>query len=304
MSTYVPEIWTAERVRSVLPPRRPDSHKGTYGSVLAAAGSPGMMGAAVFACRGAYASGAGLVRAVIPREGSTALTVAVPEAVQLLYGSEEELETLALPASTAALVGPGLGKNRALFHRILDGLETAVPLVIDADGLNLLAEEGSLDRPGVILTPHVGEAARLVGCTTAEIMKDVPGAALALARKYRAVVALKCWRTMIASPSGRLAENHTGNPGMSTGGSGDVLAGLIAGLAGGYPHPAPEEREETLYRIASAGVWLHGAAGDAAAAKKGIYALVASDIADALRPDLLTELPALQKAGSLPVQLL
>ena len=289
MDPYVPEIWTAERVRAVLPPRRADSHKGTYGSVLVAAGSPGMMGAAVFACRGAYASGAGLVRAVIPREGSTALTVCMPEAVQLPYADSAELEAMELPVSTAALVGPGIGRNRALFRKILGSLKENVPLVIDADGLNLLAEEGKLDRPCTVLTPHVGEAARLAGRTTAEIMEDIPGAARALAQKYRAVVALKCWRTVIASPSGKLAENLTGNPGMSTGGSGDVLAGLIAGLAGGYPPLKPEDGEDTLYAVTAAGVWLHGAAGDAAAAKKGIYALLASDIADALRPDLLTE---------------
>lgn len=261
-----------------LPPRQIDSHKGTYGKVLVTAGSPGMMGAAVFAAKAAYHTGAGLVRTVIPQKESAVMTLSVPEAVQILYDDPAQVKIT--PDVTAAVVGPGLGNHEELFFQILRELPEEVPLVVDADGLNILARHGGMHRSGMILTPHMGEAARLSGRSAKELLADLPAAAVSLARQYEAAVVLKGAATVTADPWGRIAMNTTGNPGMSTAGSGDVLAGTIAGLCA-------QQRDGDLWKMAACGVWLHGRAGDRAAEEVGQYALTASDIIRFLRPDHL-----------------
>lgn len=269
-------ILDAEDVRRWLPPRRPDSHKGTYGKILIAAGSPGMMGAAVFAARSAYHMGAGLVRVMIPESQSAVMSISVPEVVQLLYSDPEQVR---VPKdTTAVLVGPGLGANEALWNRIMDETPSDIPLIVDADGLNLLAAHPEKRHPRMILTPHMGEASRLSGKTTAELYADLIASARELAVRYQAVVVLKNASTVTADPQGRVCINTNGNPGMSTAGSGDVLAGAIAGLCG-------QNRDADLWKMAAAGVWLHGRAGDVAVRSTGQYALMASDIVNFLRPD-------------------
>lgn len=263
----------------LLPPRRRDSHKGTYGKALVIAGSPGMMGAAIFAASAAYRMGCGLVRALIPEQGSVAMTVRAPEAVQILYGKTTEI---ILPKdSTAALIGPGLGRNEALFRHCMEALDPKIPLIVDADGLNLLAEHPEWGREGMILTPHMGEASRLARKPVEELYQDLPRAAVDLARQYRSVVVLKNASTVTADPEGRVAVNVTGNPGMSTAGSGDVLAGILAGLFA--------QSGEDPWKLAALGAWLHGRAGDRAAVEKGQYAMTASDLLDFLRPDFLIQ---------------
>ena len=272
----------AEDAARLLPPRRADSHKGTYGKILAVAGSAGMMGAAIFAVCAAYHTGAGLVRALIPATESLAMTLGAPEAVQILYRGPEEAAVS--EDASCVLAGPGLGYNPQLLMRIFQSTPTEIPLILDADALNFLAQDQEArtiieKRAGnTVLTPHMGEASRLYGQKIADLYKDLPGTARKLAAQYQSVVVLKNASTVIASPDGRIAVNQTGNAGMSTAGSGDVLAGTIAGLCG---------QGGALWENAVLGVWLHGKAGDAAAAEKGMYALTASDLTEFLQPDRL-----------------
>lgn len=319
--------YSKKDIRRILPARSADSHKGTYGKLLVAAGSPGMMGAAVFAASAAYRAGAGLVNTVIPAEEGQTMTLAVPEAVQTRYKDSagcadqqaraNDLTQLRLPECSAAVVGPGLGKNVALLRKVL---AMRVPTVVDADALNLIAADPSILKESrvdsvakdfasdagncpdnspdnavrLIFTPHMGEAARLSGKTVAELYQDLPGNAAELAKRFHAVVVLKNASTVIADPEGRICVNRTGNNGMSTAGSGDVLAGTIGGLlaqaaSGGLDGTGSKSAAERLFELACAGVWLHGKAGDAAAKRTGYYALTASDLVRYMRPDRLVK---------------
>lgn len=264
------------------PPARPaESHKGTYGSVLIVAGSTGMSGAAVLSGLGALRSGAGLV------------FLAVPEAIQsIVAGHEPSYLTIGLPcddrgriAGDAALivrqaaseksaiaVGPGLGQSEALRSMVHEWYENCqVPMVVDADGLNALATSkqslGTKSGPR-ILTPHPGEFARLIGRTTSEVQEHRETLAVEFAAKHQLVLVLKGHGSIITDGV-RVAVNQTGNSGMSTGGSGDVLTGLIVGLlAQGMPP----------YEAARLGVHLHGLAGDLAAEQLSEPGLIASDL--------------------------
>jgi NAD(P)H-hydrate epimerase len=285
------------------PPARPaDSHKGTYGSALIVAGSTGMSGAAILSGLGALRSGAGLV------------FLAVPEAVQsTVAGHEPSYLTIGLPCDdrgriagdagiivsqaasekSAVAVGPGLGQSEALQSMVREWYATCeVPMVIDADGLNLLAttklDSGKKAAPR-ILTPHPGEFARLIGRTTHEVQEHREPLAVEFAAKHQLILVLK-GRGTIITDGDRVAVNQTGNSGMSTGGSGDVLTGLIVGLlAQGLPP----------YQSARLGVHVHGLAGDLAAAQLTEPGLIASDL-----PKFLPEAwKQLQSQGPLaPVQ--
>lgn len=226
-----------------------------------------MMGAAAFTASAAYRVGAGLVRCLIPEQGSAAMTARVPEAVQILYRDEE---TPLLPEdSTAVLSDRVLEKTRHV-HHCMKNVPQETPLVVDADGLNLLAKHPEWGRAGMILTPHMGEASRLSHKPVEELYEDLPRSAQELARQYQSIVVLKCASTVTADPEGHVAINTTGNPGMSTAGSGDVLAGILAGLLA--------QAKESNWQLAALGVWLHGRAGDEACGERGLYALMASDI--------------------------
>ena len=280
-----PTITTREYVASHLPLRAADSHKGTYGTLLTVCGSYGMAGAALLCARGALRSGVGLLRAALPQSVYPLLVEAIPEAVFCPVAEQDGCFcTAAIPALTDALstadavvLGCGLGQGEgqtAVVRHILT--HSPVPVILDADGINavtphLLMEEAR--SAPLILTPHPGEMARLLGISTAEVQADRAGVSQTLARQTGAVVVLKGHRTVIAGPAGEAAINPTGNPGMATGGSGDVLSGIIGSLVAQGLSP---------YAAAVCGVYLHGAAGDAAAEKHSQAGMLPTDLIEEL----------------------
>ncbi|MDH3445707.1 MAG: NAD(P)H-hydrate dehydratase, partial [Deltaproteobacteria bacterium] len=280
------EILTPEEISWLVPRRGLDTHKGTYGHLLVLAGSRGKTGAAILACRAAMRSGAGLVTLAAPRPlngiFAGALVEAMTEPLRTNPAGEideltpEEWEEL-LVRKNALLFGPGIGVNdatRNILRWLLRNLK--IPWLIDADGLNNLALD--LDRlrsakTPPILTPHPGEMARLIGTTTAAINGDRVTVAREFAVKHRCYLVLKGARTVVASHEGKVFINPTGNPGMASGGMGDVLAGMLAALLGqGF---SPEDAMKL-------GVFLHGFVGDRLADEKGEVGLIASDIIDGL----------------------
>ena len=259
-------------------PRRPrDTHKGAYGHVLCIGGTKGFSGAITMAAHAAARSGAGLVSALVPENIHALVAPAVPEI--MVHSSMPEGKW------TAILAGPGMGRTATAREQILQLLETSrVPLVLDADAITVLADHieaiSSAQCP-VVLTPHPGEFATLFGLKVGDVQEDRFGLAKMAAVKLGATVVLKGAGTLVAAPEHPLAINLTGNPGMASGGSGDVLAGIIAGLAGQGIPP---------FEAACAAVWLHGRAGDLAAAEKSQASLIA--------PDLIEKLPEAFRAVS------
>lgn len=272
------EAATAGDVARLFPGRPAASHKGTFGTVLVVGGSTGMAGAPALAARAAFRAGAGKVVVSAP-DGVRAIVHGLcPEATTA--GEAEE------PGGYSALaVGPGLGRDAAAVRRFSAALGAAVPAAFDADALNLVGTEperfGSRPAP-TVLTPHPGEAARLLGVDTRAISSDREGAARELAKRSRAVVVLKGFRSLVAGPDGRSTVVLAGNPGMATGGTGDVLTGVVAAFLA---------RGLGAREAAWAGAWLHGAAGDLAAERLGAESLCAGDVAEALPAawGLLTE---------------
>ena len=276
MGRYV----SRECVKELLPMRKAYSNKGTYGRVLIIAGSKQMAGAAYFAAKAAYAAGCGLVRVLTAKENRNVLSAQLPEAIVNVYQTEREaadaLETY-LPWADAVLIGCGLSTDtvaRSLVSGLLSHSEKKV--VLDADALNLLSEDMRLLESfhgTCIVTPHLKEMSRLVHKTVEEVSKDLPKSAQSFAQRYQAVCALKDARTVIGLPEGGFIVNVTGNHGMATGGSGDALAGYLAGfLAQNMP----------AGQAAALGVCLHGMAGDLAAEEKGAFGMTASDILNQL----------------------
>jgi NAD(P)H-hydrate epimerase len=280
------ELLEPEEVRWLVPVRAPDSHKGTYGHVLVMAGSRGKTGAAILACRAAMRTGAGLVTLAAPRSLNDIFATSMVEVMTepLQDNAAEEMEPLSdeewrrlLARKNSLLFGPGIGVHdatRSALRWLLRNLE--MPWVIDADGLNNLAEE--IDRlrsakTPPILTPHPGEMARLIHQDSATVNQDRVGIARAFATERRCHVVLKGARTVIATADGKVFINPTGNPGMASGGMGDVLAGMLAALLGQGLNPAEAMK---------LGVYLHGFVGDRAAEEKGPIGLVASDIIEGL----------------------
>ena len=267
-----------------LPPRPPGAHKGSFGHLVVVGGSPGMSGAPCLAAQAGLRAGAGLVTACLPRDLNPVAEVKLGAVMSqpLPQTSEGSLSEQALPvlldlmAGRQALVlGPGLSRHHqsAELAREL-AARVEAPLVIDADGLNALA--GRLEGFGfassqVVLTPHPGEAARLLGCDTAAILADRPAAARELARLSGRVAVLKGARSLIASPQGDLWVNPTGNVLLASGGSGDVLSGLIGGLMA---------QGLDALTAACAGVYLHGLAADLAAGDYGSRGLAAEELVD------------------------
>lgn len=252
-----------------LPQRARNSHKGTHGHVLVIGGDSGMSGAALLAGQAALRAGVG--RCSIATHGSHALvlTPAQPELMCRRVETADELSPLLKQAAVVS-IGPGLGQEgwgRALFAR---ALAAQLPMVVDADALNLLAGM-SLRRDNWVLTPHPGEAARMLGMTTAEIQSDRPAAVAALQQRYGGTVVLKGAGTLIQGE--KLALCPFGNPGMAVGGMGDVLTGMIAAcIAQGLP----------LERAANAAVLAHAMAGDRAATR-GMRGMLPTDLLSELR---------------------
>ena len=280
---------TEEFVWQSIPPRARDSHKGTFGSVLAVAGSAFYRGAALLAAEGALRTGAGIVTLASVEPVVSAAVTRLPECClcPCKEGAQggiapENVPLLRRQKATVLLLGPGLGgtaqsaaratETRTLVQQLLPGFAGAA--VLDADGLNataqLLAEGKPFPHPAgeLVVTPHPGEMARLTGLSAAALANDRAGIALRYAKAWNAVVVLKGARTVVASPDGRVCVNPTGNPGLARGGSGDVLAGMLAALlACGLP----------AYQAAACAVYLHGAAADRAAAKRGEYGMLPHD---------------------------
>lgn len=273
-----------EDVYSLLPDRDPWGHKGNFGRILLLCGSRGYTGSAALAARGALRSGAGLVFLGVPESIYAIEAVKLDEPVVFplpdqagMLSPQAVPELLAmLPKMDALLVGPGLGQSpqvEAVLCAVLEHYQG--PAVVDADGINCLSAHKNVlrDRTSpTILTPHDGEFARLGGCLTG----DRAEAAMELARELRCIVVRKGHRTVITDGSG-CYENHTGNPGMAVGGSGDVLAGILTSFLGqGIP---PLE-------AAACADWVHGAAGDRCAEAMGQYGMLPSDLVEVL-PRLL-----------------
>ena len=284
-----------ELALGLLDSRPAQAHKGDYGHLFVLAGSPGKTGAAAMVCQGALRTGTGLVTLGIPAslnpileaKLTEAMTAPLPDAGTGYLSADAwgRLHQL-LQGKTALALGPGISTESQVQEMILKLIpEVTVPLVIDADGITAFAQRPEILKQckgSVIITPHPGEMARLTGITTDEVQADRIGVAKACAASYNCIVVLKGNRTVIATPEQEIYINLTGNPGMASGGTGDVLTGMLGGLmAQGLP---PLE-------AAKWGVFLHGLAGDMAAQELGEIPLIASDIIDYL-PDALGEVKA------------
>jgi NAD(P)H-hydrate epimerase len=304
--TFLPQLMdvpahllTEADVLPVFASRDPQAHKGSFGHVLVLGGSRGMSGAPVMTARAAVLAGAGLVTAAVPNAILPAVEAGLLEALKAGLPDDDagRFSTAALGHATALLedknviaLGPGLGTSEAL-ETFVGGLVTSagLPLVVDADGLNNLVNVLNLvaQAPApVVLTPHPGEMARLLKTPVAQVQDDRLAAARELAKRANAVVALKGARTVVAQPDGKVWVNPTGNAGMASGGTGDVLTGLIAGFLAQGVEPL---------RATLAGVYLQGLAGDKARETTGEHALTAGAMLAAL-PPLLREMEVKQQA--------
>ena len=290
------ELLEGWRLADLLPPRDPESHKGTYGHLLVVAGAAGTLGAALLATRAAVRCGAGLVTlgvceslaGLADASSLESMTLALPEtdegrlarsAAAVVLGACASRDALALGSGTGAM-----GETGEAVRQIV--LQARLPLVLDADGINVFAGEGA-ELAGrtvpTVLTPHPGEIGRLLDRPVPRSPDERRDAALEAARLTGAVVVLKGHQTLVAGPEGELAVNPTGNPGLATGGSGDVLTGVIGALLA---------RGLEAFDAACLGAYAHGAAGDRVAEEQGEEGLVAGDLVKAL-PEVLRDLASL-----------
>ena len=262
-------------ISSLLPERPIRSNKATFGKILCAAGSYCMSGAAYLAAKAAYRTGAGLVKVLTPEENRIIIQSSLPEALLSVYSRNEFDESAAIEAikwADVVAVGPGIGTDdtaKALLTAVLKS--SASPIVLDADALNVLAKEPKLWNlvpKGSVITPHPGEMSRLCDCSVDEILADTNEICRGFARARGVICVLKDHATAV-SDGVELYINSTGNSGMATAGSGDVLTGMIAALLAQGMSP---------FAAAAVGVRAHGMAGDAAAEELGEYSLMASDI--------------------------
>ena len=274
MNKSVSGLLARETILANLPPRAQDSHKGDFGSVGILGGAPGMIGAVLLAARAALHLGAGKVYAASLCSSIT-LDFMQPEIMLL-----SPAQLLGTPL-TVLVVGPGLGRSEQASQLLITALQSPTSLILDADALNLLAESQHLQeqaqnrtRP-TLLTPHPGEAARLLGCDPQTIQRDRQAAALQLVEKYRAWVVLKGAGSICATPDKEWRVNPTGNPGLSSAGMGDVLAGMLAALLAQGLAP---------FAALQLAVYLHGAAADSLVQQgTGPVGLTASEVTLAAR---------------------
>lgn len=273
---------TEELVFKALPARAAEAHKGRFGRLVCAAGSSAYRGAALLAAEGALRVGAGIVTLASVEPVVAAAAARLPECTFLPLGmsgdggigsGEAARLRAAADSATALLFGPGLGNTAdtaALLRAAAPGV--GCPLVLDADGLNAAAALGRLPKPDgapLVITPHPGEMARLCGLSAAAVNADRQALAARFARAWGCVVVLKGHGTIVAGPGGEVYRNTTGGPGLARGGSGDALAGMLAGLLA---------QGLDALSAAIAAVWLHGAAADACAAKRGSYGMLPHDL--------------------------
>lgn len=268
-------IYEPSDIERVLPKRKGSGNKGTFGKVLIVAGFEYMVGAAILCARACYEMGAGMVKVLCPEENRGILQQAVPE---ILYGTCEDVDS-SLQWADVVVVGPGMGCGhiaRATLAQLLEKCD--LPMVMDADALNMLSVDKELQDAlyargdkglETVLTPHMGEFARLTGTSVADLKLDTATAAANWAKAYQITLAAKDARTVVADMGGRLYLNITGNSGMATAGSGDVLAGIIGSLLaqglGGF-------------EAATLGVYIHSLAGDEAAEQYSEYGVTAGKI--------------------------
>ena len=268
---------TGSRVRGILPRRDPAGHKGNFGKVLCVCGSVGYTGAPIFASRAAVRTGAGLVFLAVPKsvwpvaavKSDEAMPFPLPETAdgKLSLLAEESIRQRASDCD-AVLIGCGLGRDWQTDALVRNLLSIEKPRVLDADGLNALGQSVELLQKRTaptVLTPHEGEFLRLGG----DLSRGREAAAAAFSRNYGVYLVLKGHHTLVAAPDGCMAVNGTGNSGMAKGGSGDVLAGMLLSLLG---------QGCEAYDACCAAVWLHGRAGDLAAADKGERGMTPSDL--------------------------
>jgi NAD(P)H-hydrate epimerase len=289
---YKIELAEAGQVRRVLPRRPRDSHKGHYGHVFVVAGSRGKSGAALMAGMAALRSGAGLVTLALPEslrhdvigKFPELMTEFFPEtAAGTLDAAGTSLLLKGLPQYDTLVMGPGLSTNPSTRTLIRDVVhEAAIPVVLDADGINAFAgKPGALRNRGgypVIITPHPGEMARLLGVSIASVQKQRLDLAIRCASDNGCFTILKGFQTVCATPDGRAFINPTGNPGMATGGSGDILAGMAGRFVAGWWHRFRGVDAFSLADYLVAAVYLHGLAGDLAAGEQGEECLIATDL--------------------------
>lgn len=276
------ELLTGDQMVDLLPRRPSNAHKGSFGHTAVIAGSVGKTGAAVMASLSALRVGAGMVtlalpeslEATLPKRPWEIMTLPLPETVDHTIGlSAEKAIMRFLEGKAAVAIGPGLSthvETQELVRNLIK--QNEIPTVLDADGLNAFAGKAALlskSRAPLILTPHPGEMSRLSGLSTEKIQKDRLGVARQFSQEHRVHLVLKGAKTVIAEPSGFLSINPTGNPGMATAGTGDVLTGIIAGLLAQGLSPAA---------AAKLGVYLHGLSGDIVAAQRGSVGLIAGDL--------------------------
>ena len=263
-------------LKEKLPPRYEDSNKGDYGKLLLAAGSRNMCGAAYLAGKAAYRSGVGLVYIYTEECNRVILQELLPEAVLITYQPERwdrsQLET-ALQGITAVAAGPGVGKSTCAGEILQTILKNRLPKVLDADALNLLASHPQwykLAQDSFVVTPHPMEMSRLTGIPVKEIQEHRSKIALDYAREHHLVTVLKGSHTVVTDGLDEYI-NNTGNHGMATGGSGDVLTGVIGAFLA---------QKMDLFEAARLGVYVHGLAGDTVRKERGTYSMMAGDIAD------------------------
>jgi NAD(P)H-hydrate epimerase len=281
----VPFVLDKKYIAPLLEREQGDTHKGTFGKAALVVGSEGMAGAAQFAVGACLRCGVGLAFPVVPTTIYPLVSSAAPEGVYRLYnsnGSPSQIPSLCMD-STALLLGCGLGNTpftKSVCYELLQSYPA--PLVLDADGINSLASHIDVlrTRKGhTVLTPHLGEMARLLKKDVAYVKANLLSVASRFASEYGVVLVLKSATTVIASPDGRVAVNITGNDGLSKGGSGDVLAGMIVSFCAQGLNP---------FDAACAGVWLHGRAGELTATKKSRRGMLPTDLVETL-PSLFLE---------------
>ncbi len=268
-----------EDIAGMIPDAPADAHKGSMGRLCIIAGSKGMTGAATLSAMGALRSGAGLVSVVVPDNLNTIMEIKLTEAMTVPAPCEDALTFDAAKTAIdsvnadAYVIGPGLGRGEDIYKIVEYVIGKDVPVIIDADGINALC--GNIDilknsAGNVILTPHPAEAARLLGKSTEDVQSGRINVAKSFAKEYNATMVLKGAGTVTAAACGNTYINSTGNPGMATGGSGDVLAGIIGAFAA---------RGMSAEYAASAGVYVHGLAGDIAARQIGHMGMLPTDMA-------------------------
>ena len=266
-----------------LPPRKDESNKGDYGRLLCVCGSQGMCGAAYLSAKAAYRTGAGLVRILTAKENIIPLQTSLPEAIVTTYDQDApdmDIVEEAVAWADAIVIGCGLGRS----HSAQKILSTVIKLsdarmVVDADGLNIISAHPSLKKylRNKIITPHALEMSRLTGMAPDTVAESAVSIALEFTRSTGAVCVLKRHNTVVADGSDKVYINQSGNNGMATAGSGDVLAGIIGGILAQNKSGKLSQKE-----AAALGVYIHGLAGDVAAERVGKYSLMASDIIDSI----------------------